>query len=104
MQKTVTVDGQDLTLATITIGTLEQIDLAGKKGRTFNIALVAASILASGDTTHGTEEWVKSLPAFVADGEEPPFQKLLEAANAVNGFEAPKPAAGKSEPAAPAQG
>lgn len=101
MTKTVTVDGLDLTLATITIGTLETIELAGKKGRGFNIALVAGSILASGDKEHGAEEWVKSLPAFAPDGEEPPFQALLSAANEVNGFKpAPK---GEEKPAEQAQ-
>ena len=102
MTKTVTVLGQDLTLATITIGTLEQIDLAGKKGRGFNIALIAGSLLASGDAERGTEAWVKSLPAFAPEGETPPFQILLEAANEVNGFKPPP--VGEKGPEAPAQG
>jgi hypothetical protein len=101
MKKSVTVDGAELAVATITIGDLESVELAGKTGRKFNIALVAASLLAAGDTEHGTEDWVRKLPAFAPVGTEPPFTTLLSVANEVNGFSAPKP--GESEPEAPAQ-
>ena len=101
MRKSVTVDGAELTVATITIGDLETVELAGKTGRKFNIALVAASLLAAGDTERGTEDWVCKLPAFAPIGTEPPFTALLAAANEVNGFKAPAP--GESEPEAPAK-
>jgi hypothetical protein len=45
---------------------------------------------------------VKSLPAFAPEGETPPFQILLEAANEVNGFKPPP--VGEKGPEAPAQG
>jgi hypothetical protein len=92
MQKPVTVAGEEVILATITVGTLEEIELAGKKGRAFNVGLIAASIRSSGDKLHGTEEWVRALPAFNG-----PFIELLTAANEVNGF-----TMGEPEPAAPA--
>lgn len=100
MKKPVIVEGQSLEVATITVGALETIELSGKEGRKFNIALIALSLLAAGDTEHGTEEWVRSVHVFAPDGAEPPFQALLAAANEVNGFKTAKP--GESEPEAPA--
>jgi len=98
MQQTVTVDGQEVTLATITVGMLETIELTGKKGHAFSAAFVAASILAAGDKERGTEAWVNGLPFFNG-----PLNKLLEAANEVNGFNTAKPEPGEPEPeAAPA--
>ena len=99
MRKTVTIAGQEISLATITVGDLETIELSGKTGRKFNIALVALAVLASGDKEHGTEEWVRTIPVFSESGGDPPFQTILAAANEVNGLSAPK---GESEPAAPA--
>lgn len=102
MRKTVTIEGTEISLATITVGDLETIELSGKSGRKFNIALVAVSILAAGDTERGTEEWVRTVHAFSdVPGGEPPFQMLIAAANEVNGLSAPKPK-GETEPAAPA--
>jgi hypothetical protein len=111
MERTETIDGQPVTLATITVGALEQIEVAGKTGRAFNIALVAASILSAGDKEHGTEAWVRSLRAFGPSGQKPPFKLVIDAANLVNFFETEaeqnardakgKPK-GESEPEAPA--
>jgi hypothetical protein len=103
VEKPVAIEGQELKLATITVGALESIELSGKEGRKFNIALIALSLLAAGDLVHGTEEWVRSVHVFSpngADDEDPPFQRLLAAANVVNGFKTPKP--GENGPAAPA--
>lgn len=87
MRKTLTIDGQDVTLATITVGALEEIEVAGKTGRKFNIALAACSILSAGDTEKGTEAWVRSLQTFAPDDEKPPFKQVVDAANLVNYFE-----------------
>lgn len=100
MEKSVTIEDQEVKLATITVGALETIELSGKTGRKFNIALIAASLLSAGDAARGTEEWVRSVHVFAPDGSEPPFQQLLAAANEVNGFKAAQP--GETEPAAPA--
>ena len=103
MEKPVTIEGQELKLATITVGALESIELSGKEGRKFNIALIALSLLAAGDTEHGTEEWVRSVHVFNSDGDtasDPPFQQLLAVATAVNGFKTAKP--GEKGPEAPA--
>ncbi len=100
MRKPVTIEGQEITLATITVGDIETIELSGKSGRKFNIALVAASIRAAGDMERGTEEWVRTVHVFSeVPGEDPSFQRLITAANEVNGLSAPK---GESGPAAPA--
>lgn len=107
MQKTmkVTIEGEELTVATVKVGALEVIDLDGKKGRQFNIAFIAASLLSAGDQKHGTEVYVRSIPVFDAEGGDGPFDKLLRAANEVNGFKNPKPAQpGEGEPVAPAAG
>ena len=99
MKKPVLIEGQEVILATITVGDLETIDLTGKSGRKFNIAMIAASILAAGDAERGTEAWVRSVHAFDPEGGDAPFQLLLDAANEVNGFKrvleknAPAPAA-----------
>ncbi len=79
---------QQVELATVTVGTMEQIELAGKKGLGFNIALVAASIKTTGDENRGTEEFVRSLPFFpeTAGEEMSAFHKLLRAATEVNGM------------------
>ena len=99
MRKTVTIEGQEITLATITVGDIETIELSGKSGRKFNIALVAASILAGGDKDRGSEDWVRTVHVFSeVPGQDPPFQQLIAAANEVNGL-TPK---GESGPAAPA--
>ncbi len=100
MTRTVSIDGQDVNLATITVGALETIELGGLRGRKFNIALVAASILSTGDTERGNVAWVATLPIFSPDEEQPAFLRLVDAANEVNGFKSPKP--GETEPAAPA--
>ena len=103
MEKPVIVEGQELKVSTITVGALEAIELSGKEGRKFNIALIAASLLSAGDSEHGNEEWVRSVHVFSPGAEEPPFHLLLAAANEVNGFKAPAPAKpGESGPAAPA--
>lgn len=102
MEQPVTIEGKELRLATITVGALESIELGGKEGRKFNIALIALSLLAAGDTEHGTEEWVRSVHVFAQDGAEPPFQQLLSAANKVNGFKTATP--GEKGPEAPAAG
>lgn len=86
MKKPVLIEGQEITLATMTIGDLEAIDLTGKTGRKWNIAMIAASIAASGDTEHGTEAWVKAREAFDPEGEDSEFDLLLDAMNTVNGF------------------
>jgi hypothetical protein len=103
VEKPVTIEGQELKVATITVGALETIELSGKTGRKFNIALIAASLLAAGDTEHGTEAWVKTLPAFDPVGGVSPFRQLIDAANEVNGFKAADAKPGETEPAAPAQ-
>ena len=100
MLKTVTIEGQEICLATITVGALEEIELADKKGRKFNIALVAASLRAAGDKERGTEAWVLTLPAFDPAGGVPAFRLLIQAANEVNGLREPEP--GEKGPAAPA--
>lgn len=102
MKQTVSYEGQDYELATITVGAMETIVLDEKKGRKFNIAMIAASLLSAGDTTNGTEDWVRSLPVFDPEESDPPFMKFLAAANKVNGFK-PKPQiVGETEPEAPA--
>jgi len=123
MEKTITVQGQSVTLATITAGALEKVEVAGKSARAFNIALVAASIAAAGDMQRGTEAWVRSLQAFGPEDETPPFKMAVDAANLVNYFESQEqqdaaaaavkkireaakkgvaPPKGENEPAAPA--
>jgi hypothetical protein len=102
VQKTETVSGEDVTLATITVEAIEKIELAGKKGRQFNVAFIAASILAAGDAVRGSEDWVRKLHVFSPDGGAAPFDTLIRAANEVNGFKNPKP--GEAEPEAPAAG
>ena len=52
MQKSVSIGPETIVLATITVGDLEAIDLTGKTGRKFNIGMIAASVLASGDKEH----------------------------------------------------
>jgi hypothetical protein len=103
MKKSVSIGDESIILATITIGDLEAVDIEGKTGRKWNVAMVAASIRASGDTEHGTEAWVRTVPAFDPEGGDGPFKLLVEAMNDVNGFtkalEKNAPA-----PAAPAQG
>ncbi len=86
MQKSVSIGPETIVLATITVGDLEAIDLTGKTGRKFNIGMIAASVLASGDKEHGTEAWVRRQLAFNPEGGESDFQKLLDACNEVNGF------------------
>ena len=87
MEKIISINGQDVKLATITVGALEQVEVAGKTARPFNIALVAASILGAGDNERGTEAWVRSLQAFAPEGVKPDFKKAVDAANLVNYFE-----------------
>jgi len=103
MQKPVLIEGQEIKLATITVGDLEEVDLSGKTGRKFNIAMIAASIRAAGDLEHGTEAWVRTVHAFDPEGGDPPFQLLLEAGNEVNGFNRRKEK-NAPEPGAPAAG
>lgn len=105
MKETIPLMGQEVTLATVTVGILETIELEGKRGRQFNIAFIAASLLAAGDKERGSEAWVRTVPVFDETGEnKPPFDALMKAANNVNGFKTPtadtKP--GEGEPAAPA--
>ena len=102
MKKPVLIEGQEVTLATITVGDLETIDLTGKTGRKFNIAMIAASILASGDQERGTEVWVRSVQAFDPEGGDSSFQKLIDAANEVNGFKKQVLEKNAPAPAAPA--
>jgi hypothetical protein len=87
MEKTITLAGRTVKLATITVDALEKCDLAGKNGRTFNIALVVASALAGGFSETGLEAWVRSLQAFAPEAEESQFQQVVNAANVVNYFE-----------------
>jgi hypothetical protein len=103
MKKTVSIEGVQVTLATLTIGDLEEAEVDGKIGRKWNVAMVAASIRASGDAERGTEAWVRSVPAFDPEGGAGPFKLLVEAMNDVNGFTM---ALEKNAPvpAAPAQG
>ncbi len=96
MQKPVLIEGQEVSVSTITVGVLETIELSGKTGRKFNIALIAASVLAGGDAARGSEDWVRSLNAFDPEGGDSPFHLLLDAANEVNGF---KRVAEKNAPA-----
>lgn len=101
MQKTITIEDEEVTLATTTVQAVEDLDLAGKKGRAFNVAFVAAAILAAGDTERGNEKWVKSKQFYSPiPKEQSSFTKLLDAANEVNGFTTPK--LGEIEPEAPA--
>ena len=86
MKKSVSIDGQDVTLATITVGDLEDIEIEGKTGRKWNIAMVAASIRSAGDAERGTEAWVRKVPAFDPEGGDGPFKLLVNAMNLVNGF------------------
>jgi hypothetical protein len=117
MRKTETIDGQEVTLATITVGAIEKIEVAGKTGRAFNRALVACSILAAGDSERGTEAWADEVQVFAPKGVKPAFKRLLDAANLVNYFETEEEQAandnaiagavgrkpkGESEPEAPA--
>jgi hypothetical protein len=105
MQKPVSIEGKEVILSTITVGALEDIELTGKAGRKWNIAMIAASILASGDTERGTEAWVRGLPAFDPEGGDSPFKMLIDAANAVNGFDKVKvPEKNAQAPDAPAAG
>lgn len=91
MRKTVifTRDGiqESVELATVLVETVEVIQIGGKKGIEFNIALTAASILSAGDKERGTEAWVRKLPFFGETfGEDAPFVSMLQAASAVNGM------------------
>ena len=86
MKKPVLIAGQEINVATVTVGDIETIDLTGKTGRKFNIAMIAASVLASGDKERGTEDWVRGLLAFDPDGGASEFQRMLDATNDVNGF------------------
>jgi hypothetical protein len=104
MKKPVLIEGQEVTLATITVGDLETVDLSAKTGRKFNIAMIAASILAAGDQERGTEAWVRTVHAFDPEGGDAPFQLLLEAANEVNGFKKLVAEKNAPVPAAPAAG
>lgn len=88
MKKTVPIDGQDVIVATITVGDLEAVEIENKTGRKWNIAMVAASIRAAGDAERGTEAWVRTVPAFDPGGGDGPFKLLVEAMNEVNGFKA----------------
>ena len=72
MKKPVLIEGQEVTLATITVGDLETVDLSAKTGRKFNIAMIAASILAAGDQERGTEAWVRTVHAFDPEGGDAP--------------------------------
>jgi hypothetical protein len=101
MKKTVPIEGQDVTLATITIGDLEAVEIESKTGRKWNIAMVAASIRAAGDAERGTEAWVRTAKAFDPEGGDGAFKILVDAMNEVNGF---KRALEKKDqaPAAPA--
>ena len=102
MKQTVSYAGENFELATITVGAWEEMALDEKKGRKLNVSLIAACLLSAGDTVHGNEEWVRSLPLFDPEESETPFMKFLAAANQVNGFK-PKPQiVGENEPAAPA--
>ncbi len=104
MKQTVTIEGQECTLATITVGAYEQLELEGKKGRAFNVAFIAACLLSAGDTERGTEAWVRSAQMFSPEGdEETDFLRLLKAANQVNGLK-PRPVVpvGETGPEAPA--
>ncbi len=100
--ETITVEGveQTVQVATVTVGTMEEIELAGKKGLAFNIALVAASIKTTGDNARGTEQWVKALPFFPETfGEDmSAFHKLLRATTEVNGMKIAVPKQGEEAP------
>lgn len=102
MQETVVVRGESVTLATITIEALEAIAVEEKKGRDFNIALVAASIFSAGDKERGSVAWVKTLTIYTPDENPSEFLQLLPVACKVNGFKVPK--LGEPEPGAPAAG
>ena len=84
MRKTISINGQDVILATITVGAIEQIEVAGKQGRAFNASLVAASILSAGDKERGTEAWVQNLETFAPKGTKSQFKLAIDAANLVN--------------------
>jgi len=86
MKKTVLIEGEAITLSTISVGDLEDIEIDGKTGRKWNIAMVAASIRSAGDSQRGTEAWVRTVPAFDPEGGDGPFRRLVEAMNEVNGF------------------
>jgi hypothetical protein len=103
MKKKFQIDGQEVTLATITIEELETAEMDGKTGRKWNIAMVAASIRSAGDAEHGTEAWVRSVKAFDPEGGDGEFKLLVDAMNEVNGFKAAleKKAAAPEAPAAP---
>ena len=103
MKKVITHEGQDYTLASITVEALEKVTMDGKEGRAWNAAMIAASLLSAGNNPeHATEEWVKKLAVFgPQEAGEPPFIQFLKAANYVNGFKAPD-AKGEPGPAAPA--
>ena len=104
MQKSVSIGPDSILLATITVGDLEDIEIEGKTGRKWNIAMVAASIRSAGDAEHGTEAWVRKVPAFDPEGGDGPFKQLVNAMNDVNGFTVviqKKAQEGAEAPAAP---
>lgn len=103
MQKTVPFSDAEYTLATITAGTTKGISFSQENGeplasRDFNIALIAASLSAGGQTD--TMTFTQNLPIFV-DGA---FGKFLDAAMEVNGLKKAGEAGAGASPAAESTG
>lgn len=89
--KTITLDGQDYTVAPIRTGDAKTMRASAAAVEDYNIAFVAASLKAGGDSSASIDS-VSNLPYFAV------FLPLLAAANEVNGLVTP---AGEGE-AAPA--
>ncbi len=89
---------QTVEVATVTVATMEQIELAGKRALAFNIALVAASVKTAGDEVRGNEAWVRSLPFFPESSDEDTsaFHKMLKAVMEVNGMRVATPTVTKA--------
>lgn len=82
LTKTLKLDGQDYTLAPIRTGDAKSLRANAAAAEDYNIAYVAASLRAGGDSA-ASVEFVSDLPYFHV------FLPLLGAANEVNGLVVP---------------
>lgn len=94
MQKIVTYDGIDYTLATIVAGTMKNISFSidGTKltPKEFNLNIVAASLVAGGHSD--TQTFAENLPIFTGD-----YGEFLGAAFEVNGLKVEKAVKGEEK-------
>lgn len=91
--KTLTLDGQDYTVAPIRTGDAKALRAAASGAEDYNIAYLAASLRAGGDASASVDT-VSDLPYFHV------FLPLLGAANEVNGLTVPGEAEAAPAPAA----